>query len=214
MPSKAFSNFENNSLTDVDELIALHAANKTGKRGKQGLGHLTRSGIVMLCAGWEVYVEDVVKESVGYLVEGNNTASNLKKCVQKAIVSYLENDKHELASLRLAGTGWRDCLRELANERCKVLNTPKSLQINELCAELLGLEEISKVWRASDKVDAFVDRRGAIAHSGSNATYPAIGELTGLKAMVCDVVKSTDNRLSIYLKTAVSPQKAPWKRRA
>ncbi len=59
MPSESFKEFQQN-LTDVKRLVSLHnnlsRPNGTGTRGKRGLGHLTRGGIVLLCAAWERYV--------------------------------------------------------------------------------------------------------------------------------------------------------------
>ena len=72
MPSKAYIEFEKN-IVDVDHLISTHAAMNNGGRGKKGLGHITRSGIVMLCATWELYIESLLCESLKILTDRKNS---------------------------------------------------------------------------------------------------------------------------------------------
>jgi len=50
MPSTSFLKFETNMLTDVDRIISSHTQLNHDGRGRRGLGHITRSGVLMLCA--------------------------------------------------------------------------------------------------------------------------------------------------------------------
>jgi len=59
MPSSAYQAFKKNRV-DVVRLIDSHGKLHAGTRGKKGLGHITRSGVVMLCASWELYVESLL----------------------------------------------------------------------------------------------------------------------------------------------------------
>jgi hypothetical protein len=45
-------------LTDVERIIVSHAQLNHKGLGRRGLGHITRSGILMLCAAWELYDVD------------------------------------------------------------------------------------------------------------------------------------------------------------
>ena len=53
-------------LTDVDRIIYSHRQLNHDGLGRRGLGHITRSGVLMLCAAWELYVEEVMLEGVTY----------------------------------------------------------------------------------------------------------------------------------------------------
>ena len=76
MPSIAYTEFKKN-IIDVDNLIAAHTTLNTGSRGKKGLGHITRSGIVMLCATWELYIETLLCESLQILLHRKNNPREL-----------------------------------------------------------------------------------------------------------------------------------------
>lgn len=59
MASHAFGAFQYN-LVDVERLIESHGALSGTGQGRRGLGHLTRAGVVLLCAAWELYLEHVL----------------------------------------------------------------------------------------------------------------------------------------------------------
>jgi RiboL-PSP-HEPN len=70
MPSAARALFRDKLLPDVAAIIGTHRAVNPDGQGRRALGHLTRSGVIMLCASWELYVETVIQESVEFLVLG------------------------------------------------------------------------------------------------------------------------------------------------
>jgi hypothetical protein len=93
----------------------------------------------------------------------------------------LKTDDHELAVWKLAGDGWRALLQarltRLQEERNRRLNTPKTVQIDELFLKALGITRVSDSWRwkprmtpdkARTKLDNFVTLRGTIAHRGAD----------------------------------------------
>lgn len=131
MPSKAYSDFKTN-IIDVDNLIDAHSSLNTGNRGKKGLGHITRSGIVMLCATWELYIESLLCESLGILANRKSTPKNLPTLIQKSLAKLTKEDKHELKPLELAGDGWRSTLIDYAKAETDILHTPKSEKLT-LC---------------------------------------------------------------------------------
>jgi len=81
MPSKAFTEFRKN-IADVDNLISSHRILNNGGRGKKGLGHITRSGIVMLCATWELYIESLLCESLEIILNRKTTPKDLPTIVK------------------------------------------------------------------------------------------------------------------------------------
>lgn len=66
MPSTAYLEYKKN-LKDVHRLVLLHKSLSGTKPGKRGLGHITRGGLLMLCAAWERYVETVAIEGAIFL---------------------------------------------------------------------------------------------------------------------------------------------------
>jgi hypothetical protein len=125
MPSNAYQLFKKN-LIDVDRLIESHEKLKSGNQGKQGLGHITRSGVLMLCAAWEVYVEELVKEAAVKFAEKVDSPDNLPKQAQKQLSNFVKNSKDELKPLSLAGDGWKEVYLENTTELTDKFNTPKS----------------------------------------------------------------------------------------
>jgi hypothetical protein len=68
MPSQARAAFENNRK-DVERLMEIHGdlAGDTPGR-KHGVEVLNKSAIVLMCAIWEAYCEDLAAEAVEHLV--------------------------------------------------------------------------------------------------------------------------------------------------
>jgi hypothetical protein len=100
----------------------------------------------MLCAAWELYVKDVLIETVGFLVNRCDLPKQLPVPVQKTISSYVKEDKHELKPLELAGDGWENICKYLAAKNASALNTPKSENIGRLFKSLTGYKKISNSW--------------------------------------------------------------------
>jgi len=93
MPSSAYRKFLHNTA-DVDRLIDAHKNLSPSTNGKRGLGHITRSGVVMLCAAWELYAEDVLIESVKYIASETARPLDLPKSVQKNLASRIKENKN------------------------------------------------------------------------------------------------------------------------
>lgn len=210
MPSAAFTKFERYMLNDVNALIQAHATLSGRGRGRRGLGHITRSGILMLCASWELYIEELLVEATTRLVGTISDVKALPKQAQKTLSEYVKSHKHDLKPLELAGEGWKQLLVAHARELTTTLNTPKTAPINQMFKRVLGIEEISSVWTING-IDDFVSVRGDIAHKGSEADYVTIANLSNYKDTVCRLVKETDNAIPDYfvsLGIAI-----PWRRR-
>lgn len=106
MPSNAYSNFEKN-LKDVERLYNSHAQLNHDGRGKRGLGHLTRSGIFMLCAAWEVYHEELIKECVRIIVGNTALPKELPRPIRLTLINHFGNFKDKSKLLHIAGDGWK-----------------------------------------------------------------------------------------------------------
>jgi len=214
MPSSALSKFETNILVDVHRLIESHGQLNHQGAGRRGLGHITRSGVLMLCAAWELYLEELLIESARIIVARAASPADLPKKVQKEIAKAVRESKHELKPLDLAGEGWRDVYINHATARVQGLNTPKSANVDTLFLRLVGVPVLSQSWsHGAGTIDDFVSARGDIAHRGRDAQYVIIGSLIAYKDQIVRTVIDSDNALADFLRDNTQGR-APWQRRA
>lgn len=214
MPSKSFKKFEDKLLVDVDRIIASHATLNHDGGGRRGLGHLTRSGVLMLCAAWELYVEEVLVEGVEYFIEKFDSPRYLPKPVKKELSAFVRESKHELKPLELAGDGWESLYRNHVKETVNGFHTPKSSNLNPLFRKFLGVDDISRWWSLGHReIDHFVSIRGEVAHKGSDASYVTINNLKDYLAKVKQTAIEVDNELTVYLCETTPGTERPWRRR-
>lgn len=222
MPSESFKEFEKN-LTDVKRLVSLHNTlsrpNGTGGRGKRGLGHLTRAGIVLLCAAWERYVESVLEEGAGFLAS-KHTLDTLPASTKKLVQDFVNGGKSGFSAATLPAN-----LKPVMVEAVRYktvgspsanvfgLNTPKHKQLKPLFDSILCVTDIGNHWSKKTKpIDDFVSARGEVAHRGGQAKYVHFAVLTKAVVLVSDYVIETDNFLSDHLRGLVMPKQRPWNR--
>lgn len=214
MASSAFNEFRFNVL-DARRLHQAHGIVSAGTPGKKGLGHLTRSGVVMLCAAWERYNESVIVEAASYLAREIRDPINLPLPVRKHLSSFAKQHKHELKPMELAGDGWRTVYVAQATDETSALNTPKSGKLKELYERLTGLSDVSSFWTIGAKpVDDFVTTRGDIAHNGRNSPYIAAGTLLNYIEMIEKIAAEHDNKFCDHLKAISCSTYQPWRRTA
>jgi len=177
MPSNAYSNFEKN-LKDVERLNNSHAQLNHDGRGKRGLGHLTRSGIFMLCAAWEVYHEELIKECVRIIVDNTALPKELPRPIRLTLINHFSNLKDKSKLLHIAGDGWKLTYINICDDEMRNLNSPKVDNLNKCYRNFLAVEQISNLWSMADQeIDEFVKIRGDIAHNGRGAQYIRINLL-------------------------------------
>ncbi len=212
MPSKSAKLFNDKLLPDVNALIKTHGDVNPAGPGKRNLGHLTRSGVVMLCAAWELYVEEVAIESAEFLTKDPETPDFLPKAVKTKLADLAKNHKHHHGALQLCGNGWKKFYIDGVRDHVSSLNTPKADKIQAIFSAWFDLTDVSKIWTSSTKsLDDFVSQRGDIAHRGASADYVTIKNLIDLKELIKGFVSDTDNGLSEHLKKISSNKKKPWR---
>lgn len=216
MPSAALGRFEGPMMKDVDRIIATHGSIQNGGPGNKGLGHLTRGGVLLLCAAWELYIEELMIEAVEACIDRANGPTDLPEAVQRTISDYVKNSKHQLKPLAMAGDGWKTVYLEIAREWVTALNTPKQHNINEGFRKLVGLDDLSNSWSlGSAAVNDFVSARGDVAHRGSDAGNVHINKLKGTyKPQIMKCAVETDNAMSTHIRESFNPKAYPWNRRA
>lgn len=210
MSSCAFRSFKHN-LIDVDRLRQAHSLLHNGAQGRKGLGHITRSGVVMLCAAWEHYCESLIRESAAYLCDTLNCPFELPKDVQKEISKAVRESNHELRPLHLSGDGWKQVYKDHVNALLNSLNTPKSGKINDHSKRLVGVAKLSDSWtQGENALDEFVSVRGDIAHQGRHANYVTIANLNTYRDQIRIYAVETDNAMAAYLKVTTAKNYKPW----
>jgi hypothetical protein len=213
LPSVALAKFEGNLLVDVDRIVDSHRLLNHEGGGRRSLGHLTRSGVLMLCAAWELYLEELLMESSHHLAGRAATPDLLPLQVQKEIAKAVRSSDHDLKPLQLAGYGWRTVYSNLVGRAVSGLNTPKSTNVDPLFKRTIGLDGISDSWAVGkDAIDDFVRVRGEIAHRGRDAAYVRIGGLKAYRVTAMSAVVDTDNTVADFVQ-ANSAGGSPWRRR-
>jgi hypothetical protein len=214
MPSRAFLNFERKMIVDVDRIIETHGELSHDKPGKRGLGHLTRGGVLLLCAAWELYLEELLTECVEVCIVRVRAPGALPVPVKRTISDSIRESKHHFRPLEMSGDGWKNVYREIASDWVKSLNTPVKYNVDKLFLKIIGLDEISRSWSDGDSVDTFVKARGDIAHRGRDAGYVTIDKLGNeYLPHITQTAIETDNAVSTYFHGAFEPNEYPWNRR-
>lgn len=187
--SKALDRISKN-VEEIDDLLQAHAeATGGGKPGRpeRRAQVLNKSGIVLICAFWQSYCEDVLFEILGALSRGRLSAvpEALRVAIGNRILSQTapgepRKNPDPKQMWRLAGIGWKeeilDLITRLSDDRSRPLDSPNSTEVTNLFSRYLGVRDISKQWhwqgmsaaRACAKLDHFVKIRHKIAHRGSN----------------------------------------------
>jgi len=213
MPSDAYINFLH-IREDVIKLIDTHTDYSKKTRGRKNLGHLTRSAVIMLCAAWERYNEDLLLETIKYLTKVISDVNDLNLEIKKVISSRVKNDKHELKPIQLAGDGWKNVWYAYAQLETEVLNTPKSNNLKLLFGNFLGIPDYTKLWktRVPREIDDFVSDRGEIAHNGNKAKYITMGKLKRYQELIIQNVIEIDSKMADEIKVMTGQADLPWKK--
>jgi hypothetical protein len=212
MPSRSFDEYRKN-LRDVHRLVFLHQNASGTTRGKRGLGHLTRAGLLLLCAAWERYVETVLIEGATYLTTSLPGCASLPAIIHQKVVNHANNNSTPWSAADLLTPSWAQVYLDAIARKTTALNTPKYHKIQGLFHDYLGIADIGQCWSlGSALLDRFVVLRGEVAHRGAQSRYVHFSQLLKYEKDVTIFVKETDNYLSDQLRFLVYPQYRPWNR--
>ncbi|HQU81656.1 MAG TPA: HEPN domain-containing protein [Pyrinomonadaceae bacterium] len=213
MPSKSFANFLIH-LDDVTKLTEAHNLFSRGTRGRKQLGYITRSGIVMLSAAWERYNEDLLLECIKFIAHNISDATVLPEDIRRTLSHRIKNDKHELKPIELTGNGWKKVWFDYAQEKVLNLHNPKSVELDKLFKEYLGLDNpnYSKLWLKNSvlKVDKFIETRGAVAHRGRDIDYVRFNFLQQQIELIRLNTIQIDSEIANYLQNLTKVAHTPW----
>lgn len=210
MPSKAFSAFKDN-LQQVNRLLATYDSelNKNHGKGKRGLDHLTRAGLIFLCSAFEVYVESVTRESGKIITDRINVPSKFPLSVQKKIANAVKQEKNELSPI-LYYDDWKKYYNELILYDTRHLNTPKLNNVMTLFGNYFGIEK-----SAFDidnfpltGVDDIVSIRGDVAHNIFTTSYLKRAKLIEYYDTIKEAAMYLDKMLYDELPKII--ERKPW----
>lgn len=211
MPSKAFRDYRHN-LVDVDRLLEHHADLNDAGGGHRGLGHLTRGGVLLLSAAWELYAESVLVEAVKVVCERLVLPTELPLSVQKELSIRVREAKHELEPLQLAGGGWKQVYIAYAIQSTEFLHTPNAANLDDLFDRYLGVESLSEQWfLEKERLDKFLEDRGRIAHRGRDAEHVRVDDLKEYREDVFQLGIDTDNFVTEHVRD-ITRERMPWNR--
>lgn len=213
MPSNAYINFLHIRI-DVIKLIETHNSFSQNRRGRKDLGHLTRSAIVMLCAAWERYNEDLLLESIEYICNNLHDIHPLNKEIKKTLSAKVKEDKNEIKPIELAGQGWKTLWYNYAKAETELLNTPKSDNLDNLFKKYLGIIDYSTIWKknCANEINNFVKERGDIAHNGNRASYIRMNSLKKYQDLVVENVIEIDSVISGRIQGFAQVPNLAWTR--
>lgn len=214
MPSQAYGTFQS-MRTDSLGLIRAHYAFETlvGIPPAQ-LGYLIRSAIVMLCAAWERYNEDLLLEAIGIAESHTPSAVDLSEEVKKTISGRVKRDKNDLSPLLLADAGWKTMWLAYATEDTDALNTPNRENLNALFKAHFGMAEYSRIWTDDGRtqINKFIEDRGAVAHNGNRARNITMEELRIYHDMVVSCAIEIDSKMGDELESRYADSRPVWER--
>jgi hypothetical protein len=210
-----------NNLKEVGQLIDMHSAlGGTGPGRKHNVEILNKSAILFTCAAFEAFIEDLATRSFDHIVAHSKDHTSLPKPILKSIAETLRADKNEIKIWDLAGDGWKivaeNYKRDLLKKYVGPFNTPKPHNIEELLKDLTGFTTTPKVWQwkgmqaasAKDRLKAFVELRGALAHGGKPAKPVLKQKVLGYINLLAPISVRFSNELRIYCHKTTA--QFPW----
>lgn len=197
MPTPAFKRLHGR-LADGRRLIEIHAECTGAEAGRRrGYDALNRSAVILAVAAWEGYSEDLLQYAVARVVRHMKSPNQLPQTVREAMIAHLHDTENwskltssSKASLwGLTGEGWRTAYVTYARAKIVSLHTPDFKNLKKLYAGVIGLPDISSLWRARRwtaadyvvRLDALLKLRHRIAHG-------AIGDETVGKTKAANAV--------------------------
>lgn len=213
------------NLAEVRRLLAIHqqlGGTTPGRRHK--LEVLNKSGIVLLVACWEAFIEDLASSAFDAMLTNATDPTVFPADVLTHASRDLKNALDQREVWKLAGTGWKTVLQDHRTQLFKdyigKFNSPKPKQIDALFSSLIGMTSLSQGWSwhgmssdgAVDKLNRLVELRGSIAHRVAAAKSVQKADVTYHLDFVYRLAVRSSNRTLAFVLSRVGTKVKAWPR--
>lgn len=219
--SRAHTEFHRRLTEEIQVLEDIVRALTGSGRGKreERLNVLHLSGIVLLTAAFEGYIEAVVGEAAELLSSKIKSPSTLPIALKRNVVRQSgesKKGKHELFAWGFAEEGWREMIMAYIRDRVERFNTPNSKNIRLLFFEAFGIEDVTSVWgrsrmnaaTACATLDTWLARRHTIVHG--LPAQAVLSDVRSYRNFLLQTVKRTDRALEDYLRPVLPDEDSVW----
>ena len=206
---------------EVNRLVEIHQQVAGEQRGRKfGVEVLNKSGVVLLVACWEAFVEELARNSFNFLMKNASSPVLFPNRVLVLAGKSLRCDKDETSIWKLAGDGWKQVLKahkeDVLRRYITPLNVPDSKRVDEFFEQLLGIRRLSSSWSWAGvsaggtrrKLDELVTLRHEIAHSVKTRTPVYKATVIDRAHFIKRLAGVMSNRLREFLMERVG--KEPW----
>lgn len=201
--------FERN-YRDVENLFLLHSTVTEGVQGRNR--HLTpsllKSSIILICACWETFVEDLCREGAEHISNRLDDPDKLPNSIKEKIAIDLRNTKNPLDIWKISGEKWALLYKEKIISMCDGLvgglNTPNYNNVKDLLHAAFDIRDVKVYWnwqgmessQAVQKLNTLVSMRGTLAHGGQPVANLNIGNCKTLNNHIKKLVEKTSIAVS------------------
>jgi len=216
-------NFRESLNANMNETLRLAVIHdellKSRPNAHRKLEVLNKSGIVLMIACWEAFIEDLAMHSFDFLMSNAADHTVFPSRVLTQASKPFWDSKDERGIWALADDGWKTVLQSHRNkilqEHLGNFNTPRAPQIDKLFEHLVGLSNLSSHWswkgmkseQAKKKLSELITFRGDIAHrlSTTRRVRRADVERSGIFIVRLAVASGNTLRNFIHGRTGIYP---------
>lgn len=204
-------NFRQN-IAEVRQLLDIHVQVSGDAPGRRsGVEVLNKSGIVLLVACWEAYVEDLAIAAFDFMLANATTHNVFPDGVLTLASSSLKKSQDDRVVWGLAGDGWISILQSHKQKTVEKyvdnFNTPRAKNIDDLFANLIGLTQLSSNWswshrtveNAQQRLSDLITLRGSIAHRVATGQKVYKGTVTDYSTIVNRLAVISSNQVRDYI---------------
>jgi len=214
-PTSPFDGLQQ-KMKDVDRLLEIHKELTGTGYLRPKAAVLYKSGVVLITACWEAFIEDVVTKALDFIVTNIPAQEKLPKELRKIVAQHLKNDKHELSVWTLAGEKWKNRATDILKEPVDQFHVPTHGNIDKLFKKVINLKEVSEKWywpgmskeRTRKKLNDYIDIRHDIAHKSTTDAEVLRWNVEEYSNHVCRIAKITCNTTRDYVHEITNEY--PW----
>ena len=211
----------NENIQAINRLLEIHEEITGIKPGyRANVEVLNKSGVVLLVACWEAFIEDLASSSFDFLLSNAKDHTAFPDKVLTLSSKVFWDSKDERGVWLLADSGWKSILQ---SHKSKVIehhignfNTPRAAQIDTLFESLVGLKSLSSKWywqkmsseQAKKKLGDLITLRGSIAHRVETSRAVKKDAVSKNGDFINRLAFISSNTLREYLHSRVG--KYPW----